>query len=242
MTDFPAGTADPSVALRNALVDAIGRRRKRVRSRVAVVGGVCVAVAAAVLAGGVFTGGGPERVLAIDEGSAWARIQILDGDAGATEMTQELQDAGINGEVQQVPAVPQLVGHWMGIGWHSRCGGGRTDSFLGRLRPKEDVVCVTPMVGGIAAGLDGNTFVIRRDAISAFLPGKRLILYVGREPAPGEKPLDAPPRSDDIVVAQPGDLQRFNPERLYKFARRQGIPGASKMNKWHLLELLQHSR
>lgn len=215
-------------ALRSALVGAIGRRRRRVRYRAAIAGGVCAAVAAALLGGGVFAGG-PERVLAIENGSEWLRVQILDGDAGAAEMTQELQDAGIDGEVQQVPAVPQLVGHWMGIGvprCQNKCG-------------DPTVTSVEPGVGGIAIGLDGDTFVMRRDYISDLFPGKRLTFYVGREPEAGETPLDAPPPSDKLLVFRLGDLQPFHRPRIAKFANRKGIPGVSKMNKWEILEALR---
>jgi hypothetical protein len=238
MSDFPtpihepgpvgAAAAQAPVALRSALVGAIGRRRRRVRYRAAITGCVCAAVAAALLGGGVFAGG-PGRVLAIDDGSEWVRVQILDGDAGAAEMTAELQDAGIDGEVRRVPAVPHLVGHWMGIGLHERCPG--------------EVRCVTlgagMRVGGIAVGLDRNTFVIRRDYASEFFAGKHLIFYVGREPEAGETPLGAPPRTDDLVVGRLGDLQDFHRPRIAKFANRKGIPGVSKMNKWEILEALR---
>ena len=42
-------------------------------------------------------------------------MRILDGQAGAEEMTRELQNAGIDAEVRPLPAVPGLVGSWMGV-------------------------------------------------------------------------------------------------------------------------------
>lgn len=184
MSDFPAGTADPPIALRSALVDAIGRRRRRVRSRVAVAGVVCVAVAAAVLAGGVLTGG-PERVLAIDEGNEWVTVRLLDGEAGAAQMTQELQDAGIDGEVRVVPTAPGFVGQWMGVTLGPHPGSCR--------RPENtpdavDAICLNPMLGGSAVGLDGDVFEIRRDDVNELKTPA--IFYVGREPEAGETPVD----------------------------------------------------
>jgi hypothetical protein len=191
-------------------------------------GGVCLAIAAAVLAGGLLSSG-PEPVLAIDNGGEWVRVRILDGDAGAAEMTQELQDAGIDGEVQMVPTVPQLVGHWMGIGVPRSQDKSRNPT----------VTTLEPAVGGIAVGLDGNVFVIRRDYSSDLFPGKHVTFYVGRAPETGETPLDAPPPSDELVVLRLGDLQPFHRPRIAKFANRKGIPGVSKMNKWELLEALR---
>jgi hypothetical protein len=226
MSDLPAPT-EPPVALRLALVGAISRRRSRIRFRTSAAVATAVALVAALFGGGVFTGG-PERVLAIDNGNEWLSVRILDGDAGAAEMTRELQDAGVDGEVQPVPAVADLVGHWMGIGVPERPGKSRNPT----------VTTVEPGVGGVAIGLDGNTFVMRRDYISGLFPGKRLTFYVGRQPEAGETPLDSPPPSDKVVVFRLGDLQPFHRPRIAKFANRKGIPGVSKMNKWEILEAL----
>jgi hypothetical protein len=191
------------IPLRSALVDAIGRRRRRIRSRVAVAGGVCVAVAAAVLAGGVFTGGGPERVLAIDDGSEWVTVRILNGDAGAAEMTQELQDAGIDGDVRLVPAIHRLVGNWMGVAQAPACGEG---------------------CSGLAdtdARLKGDVFRIKRTAIQK-LAGTRTILYVGRRPEAGETARDFPPRDHDLRITPFGNswAQALNPGRVERRGSR----------------------
>jgi hypothetical protein len=195
-----ATPADPPVALRNALIDAIGRRRRRIRSRLAVAGGVCVAVAAAVLAGGLLTGGSPERALAIDDGSEWVTVRILDGEAGAAEMTQELQDAGIDGEVQSLPSTPDYVGHWMGISL------GRESPPQPCGQPKDapsDTECVNPpLLAGDDVSFAGDAFRIRRNAIYK-LGETRAVFYVGREPDPGEKPLDSPPPGTDLGFVYP---------------------------------------
>jgi hypothetical protein len=213
MSDPPAA---PPIALRNALVDAIGRRRRRTRSRLAVGGGVCVAVVAAVLAGGVFTGGGPERVLAIDEGNDWVTVRLLDGEAGAAEMTQELQDAGIDGEVRIVPTTPWFVGQWRGV---------TLGPHPGSCRPPEnspdgvDVICLNPMLGGRDVGLDGNVFEIRRDAVNDLkMPA---IFYVGREPEAGEPPVD--PSDLNLIhigpVARSAGKGRAGPRRGLPYSR-----------------------
>jgi hypothetical protein len=184
-----AAAAQPPIALRRALVDAIARRRRHRRLRAATAGGVCVAVAVGLLGGGVLTGG-PERVLAIeDDGGAWVKVRILDGQAGAEEMTKELQDAGIDGEVRLVPAVPQFVGQWMGIAQVDPPPCDHPENCAG--------------LAGTDASFEDDVFEIRRDAIYK-LAETRTILYVGREPEPGETALDFPPRSYDLRVVPLG--------------------------------------
>jgi hypothetical protein len=124
-------------------------------------------------------------------------VQILDGEAGAAEMTRELQEAGIDGEVQFVPAVPAFVGQWMGIA--------QVDP-LPRPQCSEDappdLICVNPpLLSGSDAGFEGEVFQIRRDAIGQ-LAEVRTIFYVGREPEPGEMPLDHPPNDYTVRVIQ----------------------------------------
>jgi hypothetical protein len=190
MSDFPT-PSQPPAALRIALVGAISRRRSRIRFRASVAVATSVAAVAALFGGGVFTGG-PEQVLAIDDGGEWVTVRILDGEAGAAEMTQELQDAGINGEVRLVPAVREFVGHWMGLNQQDP----RAESELCDLYPLDETprsVCANPpLVGGDDARFEGDTFRIRREVI-ADLAGTRTIFYVGREPEPGETAEEFPP-------------------------------------------------
>jgi hypothetical protein len=200
MTDAHSPTQQPGlgtaaatrvpIALRSALVGAIKRRRSRIRLRAAMAGAASIALAAALFGGGAFTGG-PERVLAIDDnGGEWVKVRILDGEAGAAEMTRELQDAGIDGEVQMVPAVPRFVGQWMGIAQVDPLP--PPDCDLPEDAPP-DLICVNPpLLSGSDAGFNGDVFRVRRDAIGQ-LAGVRTIFYVGREPQSGERPLDRPP-------------------------------------------------
>jgi len=199
MSDFPV--AAPPIALRSALVDAIGRRR-RIRSRVAVAGAVCVAVAAAVLAGGVLSDG-PERVLAIDDSSEWVTVRILDGDAGAAEMTRELQDAGIDAEVQALPARPDEVGRWLGFNLGAEGARPQCDR-QGNAPP--DLECANaPLLAGDDVRFGDDAFQIRRDAVD-LLSETRSTFYVGREPEPGESPVD-PPAGTDLQFLYPGVVQ-----------------------------------
>jgi hypothetical protein len=155
-----------------------------------------VAVVAALFGGGVFTGG-PERVLAIEEGNEWVTVRILDGEAGAAEMTRELQDSGIDGEVRVVPADPQFVGHWIGVA----LGPDPRSCDLPESAP-DNVICLNPVLGGAAVGLDDNVFEIRRDAIDKLKTPA--VFYVGRAPEAGETPVD--PR--DLGLIDIGNVDR----------------------------------
>jgi hypothetical protein len=196
---YPEGpaVAPVPVALRGALVGAIRRRRRRLRMRAAITGGACLAVAVALLGGGVFTTG-PERVLAIDDGGEWVKVRILDGEAGAEEMSRELQDAGIDGEVQLVPAVRHFVGHWMGIAQVDPSPPPPCD--LPEDAPPKLICVRPPLLAGTDAGFHGDVFQIQRDAIYK-LAETRTIFYVGREPEVVETPLDFPPDDYDLRIA-----------------------------------------
>ena len=185
-----AAAAEPPAALRTALVKAIGRRRRRMRFRLAIAGGASAAVAAVLLGGGLLTQS-PSRVLAIEtDDGAWVKVRILDGRAGAEEMTRELQDAGIDAEVQLLPATPELVGSWMGVREvhpppPPPCN----------LPPDAPpgLECVhAPYFGANDEFTHGDLLAIRRDAVYK-LAGAQFVFYAGRAPQPGEQPLDRPP-------------------------------------------------
>ena len=197
----PVGATATEVpaALRSALVGAIRRRRSRIRFRASIACAAGLALVAALFGGGVFTGG-PERVLAIDDGSTWVKVRILNGEAGAGEMTRELQEAGIDGEVRLLPAIPQAVGHWMGITLGQEAP--RRPCHLPEEAPPDLECANRPLLLGDDVSFAGDSFQIRRAAI--YLLGEtRTIFYVGREPEPGEKPLDTPPRGTDLGFVYP---------------------------------------
>jgi hypothetical protein len=195
------GAAQAPIAIRSALVGAISRRRSTLRMRGVIAGAACVALTAALLVGGVFTGG-PEPVLAIDDdGGEWVKIRIIDGGAGAAEMTHELQDAGIDGEVRLLPAIPEFVGHWLGLNQvDPRQAPHYCEAYPIGKGPR--AVCANPpLVGGDNARFEGDTFQLRRDVIGD-LAGTRTIFYVGREPGPGETAQEFPP-ADRPVTPEP---------------------------------------
>jgi hypothetical protein len=178
--------AQPPPALRDALVAAISRRRRRTRFRLAVTAGALVAAAAIVLAGGVFSSG-PARVLAVDTDGSWVSVQVIDGQAGAAEMTSELQKAGINGEVKLLPATPDLVGEWMGVQVVNE-----SQPQCGSTLPPGLSCANAPLLDAGEAQMDGDALRIRSDAANK-LSGKQLVFYLGRAPQPGEEPRDGPP-------------------------------------------------
>jgi hypothetical protein len=198
MSDLNAPT-HPPVALRIALVGAIRRRRSRIRFRASVAVATSVAAAAAPFGGSVFTSG-PERVLAIDDGNEWVTVRILDGQAGAAEMTQELHDAGIDGGVQSLPSTPDYVGHWMGFSLGRESP--RRPCDLPKDAPPAIACANPPLFAGDDVSFAGDAFRIRRDAIYK-LGETRAVFYFGREPEPGEKPLDSPPPGTDMGFVYP---------------------------------------
>jgi hypothetical protein len=127
-------------------------------------------------------------VLAIDNSEpGWVKVSILDGQAGADQMTQELQSAGIDGQVQLLPATPDLIGHWMGVREVNESSppcGGATPAGLSCANP--------PLLSAGEASFSGDSLEIRSDAISK-LNGAQLAFYVGRAPEGNEQPLEGPP-------------------------------------------------
>ncbi|MGH2953387.1 MAG: hypothetical protein ACRDK9_05105 [Solirubrobacterales bacterium] len=172
----PAATISPPRALRSALVSAIARRRQRVRQRLALVAGTSGAAVVVALAGGVFSQG-PSAALAIDTNAGqWVEVRILDGDAGAQEMTRELQDAGIDAEVRLLPARSELVGRWMGI-----------QQIEPPAPAPGDQNAPAPRLDIDEGFIRGDLLAIRRDAVHKLADG-RWVLYVGRAPQENEQP------------------------------------------------------
>jgi hypothetical protein len=140
---------------------------------------------------------GPEQVLPIEDGNEWVTVRILDGEAGAAEMTRELQEAGIDGKVQRLPAVPPFVGHWMGIAMGPERA--RRPCDLPENAP-DDLICINPpLLAGDDVSFEGDAFQIHRDAIYK-LAETPTIFYVGREPEGDETPLHAPPQTEGMDV------------------------------------------
>ena len=149
--------------------------------------GLGIAIAAALVLVGIGSGGGggPSRALAIDsDAGPWVEIRIQDEEAGAEEMTSELQAAGITAEVRLLPAESDEVGNWMGFL--------RVDPPV--LQPGEDprvpdIPCLLavppPLFASHEGYVSGDLLAIRRDAE---LADSRWIFYIGREPRANEQP------------------------------------------------------
>jgi len=149
--------------------------------------GLGVAIAAVLLLVGIGSGGGggPSRALAIDsDAGPWVEVRIQDGEAGAEEMTSELQAAGINAEVRLLPAESEEIGHWLGFL--------RVDPPVlppGQDPRVRDIPCLLavppPLFASHEGYVSGDLLAIRRDAE---LADSRWIFYLGREPQADEHP------------------------------------------------------
>jgi hypothetical protein len=182
-SDPGSNALDRRADLRRKLM-GVGLRLPQIR---VVALGLGVAIAAVLLLVGIGSGGGggPSRALAIDsDAGPWVEIRIQDGEAGAEEMTSELQAAGINAEVRLLPAASDEVGNWMGFL--------RVDPPVfppGKDPTPDDIPCLVaappPLFASHEGYVSGDLLAIRRDAE---LADSRWIFYLGREPQADEQP------------------------------------------------------
>ena len=178
----PLGGPQRPLALREALVDAIGRRRRRIRTRVAT--GCLAGVVAATALGVGLSGGGPSNALAIETTRDWIEVRIVDADAAeAASMTEQLQEAGIDIEVRTIPAPADLVGSWMGLLITPPPPlPPDAEDGPGGLAPAPP-----PLLDEGESRTTHDVFSIRRDAVDK-LAGHHFVLYLGRAPESGESP------------------------------------------------------
>jgi DNA-directed RNA polymerase specialized sigma24 family protein len=138
---------------------------------------------------------GLQRVELDDE--ALRRIEEL---ADLAPVRERLDAAGIDAEVQALPSTPDYVGRWMGYAL-GREAPPRSCDLPDDARP--DLECANPpLLGGDDVRFGDEAFQIRRDAIY-LLGTTRTTFYVGREPEPGEKPVDSLPRGTDVEFLYP---------------------------------------
>ena len=106
-------------------------------------------------------------------GPDWVALHISDTPAGVRQMTDRIRAAGIDGEVQMLPAQPPEVGQYMGFAKvpplpeHSRATGNKLDVVLHK--------------AGGASGDAPTDLALRRSAFMAF-SDSRWIFYIGRKP------------------------------------------------------------
>jgi hypothetical protein len=141
------------------------RRRSHRWPAVAGVGAIAAATAGAFLASSVLggpSGQGPAAFAFQTISNDTISIRVVNSDVAAKEMTKQLHAQGLkNVRVRALPVLPQMVGHWTGMG-----GDGRS-------------VPVADMIGRQMAGY---TTTIE---VPAHFDGD-ITFYVGRAPKPGE--------------------------------------------------------
>jgi len=161
MTDMPFLDT-----LRTDLVAGIAARRRRHHRWVATLAAsVLLAATASALIG---LPGGSRDALAIEHRGDWIELRIADADASAGEMTAELDDAGIDGEVRSVAVARELVGRWACVAEVPLGQDPRTALRLNELDYERTLVRV------------------RRDFAERPHEG-RFVLLAGREPRSGER-------------------------------------------------------
>lgn len=177
--------AAPAPELRAALVSAIARRRRRMRLRLMVAG--VGAVVVAMLGFGGILAERPSRALAIDTEGEWIEIRVLDSDAGAAQMTEELSDLGLDARVTALPADPLSVGKWLGFRLERTDGQGMGPH--GEALVAQDLLRLGgPYPNGLPAAPEPHyVLAIRRSAIERVV-GMRWEFLIGRELRPGEEP------------------------------------------------------
>jgi hypothetical protein len=112
---IPDVLARPAQARRAALLAEL--RAPAVRRRSRRLAPAAVAVAALALAGVLvptLRDGGATALAVTREGN-WLELRIQDAGASGAELTRELRDAGVDGEVRVIPVPADLVGTWVVI-------------------------------------------------------------------------------------------------------------------------------
>jgi hypothetical protein len=126
--------------------------------------------------------GSEENALAIERTDRYIRLEIEDPSASAERMNRELRENGIDIEVELVPVLPAVVGHWVGgrAVWPG-VPEGADQHELGdkRIRELNEAARGRQLVRDPD---DPTTMLVPREFRGHFL------LYAGRAARPGEKP------------------------------------------------------
>jgi hypothetical protein len=98
------------------LADATGRRsRRRTWAAAVTVGAFAVGTFAVSATRGGSSGHGPEAFAVERLATGPVRIEIVDTEVAAKQMTQQLKDQGLAITIDTVPTSPQLVGTWLTV-------------------------------------------------------------------------------------------------------------------------------
>jgi hypothetical protein len=168
---IPDVLARPAQARRAALLAEL--RAPAVRRRARRLAPAAVAVAALALAGVLvptLRDGGATALAVTREGN-WLELRIQDAGASGAELTRELRDAGVDGEVRVIPVPADLVGTWVVIEEASK-------------RPVP-----SPAAGEETVRLDTIDFgreLLRLPIAQVRESDGHFILWAGREAQPGE--------------------------------------------------------
>jgi hypothetical protein len=169
---IPDVLAHPAQGRRAALLaelraPAVRRRRRRLAPAAVAVAALALA---AVLVPTLRDGGGA-AALAVTRDGSWLELRIQDAGASGAELTRELRDAGVDGEVRVIPVPADLVGTWVEIEEASK-------------RPVPG-----PTAGEETVRLDAIDFgreLLRLPIAQVRESDGHFILWAGREAQPGE--------------------------------------------------------
>jgi hypothetical protein len=110
---IPDAFARPAPARRAALLAELrppAVRRRRRRLALAAVAATALALAAILVP--TLRDGGGAPALAVTRSGDWLELRIQDAGASGAELTRDLRDAGVDGEVRVIPVPAELVGTW----------------------------------------------------------------------------------------------------------------------------------
>jgi hypothetical protein len=96
--------------LRGPLVAELPRARIARRGAARALGLAAAAVVIATVA--IVVSRGPAPALAVERQDGWLVLRIADASVGAAALTEQLQDAGVRGEVRLLPVAEDEIGTW----------------------------------------------------------------------------------------------------------------------------------
>lgn len=190
--------------LRTDLVAGVSRyhhRRRRRRLTVVATGAVGALVAVLAVA---LPGGGTEEALAVSRGHGVIELRIADATAGSAQMTEQLRAAGIDGEVDTVPVIPELVGTWVAA--HEKPRGAPQAT-----RVPEGLPALREQLRGDEIDRTDDVIRIPVDRVRGET-SHYFVFYAGRAAVPGERSIDT--RVDPIPTSgQPAPSPSFRQRR-----------------------------
>jgi hypothetical protein len=112
---IPDAFVRPAPARRPALLAELRAPAVRRRRRLVPVAAAAIALALAALLVPTLLDGGGTPALAVTRNGDWLELRIQDAGASGAELTRELREAGVDGEVRVIPVPAELVGTWVVI-------------------------------------------------------------------------------------------------------------------------------